>query len=95
FWGSIKDVGGNFDKEDISGDYFSTTTFENYRLVLGRKIPPFVKNVLLKQLLAAPTTLIDGESYTIDSFTVDNQTKTGSMFFFGVDLTRECKGVGC
>lgn len=95
FWANIKDVGGNFDKSQTSGGYFSTTTYENYRLVMRRKVPPFVKNILLKQLLAAPIVLVNGESYSIDSFSVDNQVQSGSMFFFGVDLVRECKGNGC
>ena len=95
FFGSVKDTGGTFDKPESSGGFFSATTFENYRLFLGKKVPPFVKNVLLKQLLAAPTTIVDGEEFTIDSFSVDNQVKTGRMFLFGVDLVRECGGGSC
>lgn len=95
YWGGVRDIGGTFDKPETTGGYFAAESFENYRLALGRKIPPFAKEALLKQLLSAPEVLIDGEAYDIDTFSVDNEVTKGRMFFFSVEFTRRCKAGGC
>lgn len=95
FWGSIHDTGDAFEKGDTSGDYFDTEVTTPYRLALHRKIPPFAKNALIRQLLAAPRVTIDGDVYDIDSFSLDNQVKRGRMFLFTVELERRCRGIGC
>lgn len=95
FWGSVHDVGGSFEKSDISGEYFASDVIAPYKLSLHRKIPPFAKNVLLRQLLYAPITIIDGETYNLESFSIDNQVKKGRMFLFSVELERKCNGTGC
>lgn len=95
FWASIKDVGGNFDKGGSTGGYFSANSIEDYRLNLTRKIPPFAKRVLVNQILPAPELLIDGESYDLESFKVDNDVRRGKMFLFGVDLERNCNSGNC
>lgn len=95
FWGDVNDVGGSFEKSDGSGDFFAADITTPYRLALHRKIPPFAKNKLLNQLLAAPRVLVNGERYDIDSFTVENLSKRGRMFLFSVDLERRCNSGGC
>ena len=95
FWGSVYDTGGNFDKPAYTSDYFGSESTTTYRMALSRKIPPFAKNVLLRQLMKAPKVTIDGERYDLESFSVDNQVSKGRMFLFGVDLERKCKGFGC
>lgn len=95
FWGSIHDVGGSFEKSDTSGEYFSADVVVPYKLSLHRKVPPFAKNALLRQLLSAPKVTIDGEVFDLDSFSIDNEVKKGRMFLFSVEMERKCSGIGC
>ena len=94
-WASIKDVGGDFVKEGSTGGYFNTEVTEPYRISLGKKIPPFAKRVLIRQILNAPEVYVDGELYDIDAFKIDNEVRYGRMFLFGIDLERKCNSNKC
>lgn len=97
FYGYWRNTGGSFTKTIISNNRVSSITLqESFEFQLGRKIPPFASNILLKQMFAGDTVCLDGEEFTVDSFSIQNRIEKGRMFLYGVEVFRQCEDVkGC
>ena len=97
FRGYIKASGGSFTKTVTSaGKVTKVTLQEEFTLQLGQRIPPFYSNILLKELLPGDTVTVDGEDYTIETFSISNQVERGRMMLYSVTLFRQCENVkGC
>lgn len=95
-YGYFKNEGGSFTKTISNGRKTSISLQETFTLQLGKKIPPYVKNILLKQILSGDVVYVDGEDYRVDSFTISNEIESGRMFLFAVEVFKECESTtGC
>lgn len=94
-WGGLMSIPGTFEKEKFGYTTIGATIREQYRLVLGQFIPPYVERVLLKTLLSAPLVrLIPDNGETIEaeitSYSPRNRYTRSNMMLFNADLFIEC-----
>lgn len=87
-------TGGAIEKTTKTDKRFSSTTTEAYRFLLGRKVPPYLFEIITKQWLSAPAVFFDDQEFELQAANIDNDVTRGRMFFFGVDLERICKSGG-
>lgn len=87
---SVKDYRDSFEKEIVNNRVVSVTQISSTRLVFHDFLPPFASRIITRQMLPAPVVAVNGISYTIDSFTVDNQVDGRNYFFYTVDLEQKC-----
>lgn len=73
---------------DSSGN-LSEEIRESRRLVF-RKMPPFMKNIVMSQILTGGEICVDGIEYKLDNVEVVNERQVGHMWQFGVDIYTCC-----
>ena len=69
----------------ISVEVKSTT-----ELLLVKPVAPFMKNVVMKQILSAQLVRINGNNYDLEEYSLDNLYRDSRMFLFNVPLTENC-----
>lgn len=85
------DTGGGFSKTVFSSKKRTSVEItRNYIFRVRDFVPPWVKNVIVEQMLAARVVTIDGVEYTIDEFAVQAESKKGRMFAFSAVLSGVC-----
>jgi hypothetical protein len=92
FYGYLLDESIRIEKQKTGNKHRYVEVQEFYRLVIYGLAPPYVKNILVKQILAGMDVKINGEDYMIDNFTLQNEINFNNMFKFDVTgLYRECE----
>jgi hypothetical protein len=91
YYGSIKQDGDQIQKERIGRKVTSGQTINNYLIILGKQIPPFVKNIMINQHLAGEAVAIDSREYIFDDVLIEPIDTKNNMFHFTVRPQRICR----
>jgi hypothetical protein len=91
YYGSIKQDGDQIQKERIGRKVTSGQTINNYLIILGKQIPPFVKNIMINQHLSGEVVTIDGLEYIFDDVLIEPIDTKNNMFHFTVRPQRICR----
>lgn len=89
--GELVDTGASYEKT-ISNNRVQSVDVRNFvRLYHADPWPPFMKNIISRQILPGSNILANEEPYELDTFSVVNLLTDTNMFIFYVDLQEVCE----
>lgn len=79
-------------KTSFNGRVSNVEVTEQYKVVMERIIPAFMKNVISRVWIPGKQIFANDLPFDIDSFRVDNRLRgqAGRQFLFDIDMTRDC-----
>lgn len=89
-WLKNTGFGSDIERADFSGAIKSEEITKSYQLTFNGKMPPFAANILCEQLLTGGLICIDGVDYELESYNVNNEIQTGTMYKFSIELESKC-----
>src|SRR5680860_584184 len=87
----IVDRGGSINKTYVGTKSRKTEVSIPYEVRLTKAVPPYIKDIILKQILPGDRVLVDGQEVMIDNFQIRNLVQKGNMFIFSIPFTWNCK----
>jgi hypothetical protein len=91
YYASIKMDGDQINKERLGKKVLSGEIVNNWRIILNKMIPPFMKKIMTNQHLAGERVYIDNVEYNFDQIAIEPEDTKNNMHFFEIRPTKSCQ----
>jgi hypothetical protein len=90
YYGEIKMDGNAISKNRLGSAVTTGTVTTNWKIILAKMIPPFVKSIMVEQHLAGQKVYVNGKEYLFDDVSIEPEDTKNNMFFFTVRPQKQC-----
>ena len=84
------DIAFNIPSSSVDSVGSTTREIRELQRLVFRKMPPFMKNILMNQILSGSEICVDGVDYKLEGVEVSNERRIGNMWQFGLDVYTCC-----
>lgn len=90
YYGEIKLDGNSISKNRLGNSATTGTIITNWKIILAKMIPPYIKTIMVEQHFAGEKVYVDGKQYLFDDISIETEETKNNMFFFTVKPQKVC-----
>jgi hypothetical protein len=90
YYASIKMDGDTIQKERLGRKALTGTITNNWKIILAKEIPPYIKKIITNQHLAGEVVYIDEVEYLFDDIVIESEDTKNNMHFFTIRPQKRC-----